>query len=373
MNLANHLRCFSGVHAEYSWSIIDSTASGEASFEISAKSFCSLLEKLISFEGHIQMTLIKPNVFNMKSVYESCSEQEDFFENSTEFTPINHIKYSLKVLASPYDRQNQYYFDTEEPVHCVAVQATVLKEHLDHSKKVNGWSFSSIKNDEFTTLVVRKGGNGGDDNDMVFKILSGKGQSFLSYKVDIDSSQGKGGCVHLTPKHLKYLIGVLSQLKSTVTLQFHADRLVIQNSGWSCSFKAISPNLDQEAREQQLRRYDHFVPIVQPTYLLETLIHLNITEADEKNNLKLLYSLQTPSQLSLKIQKESVEASDELTIEPPWFDIDTCIMVNVQAFNEILTFIQTSALIAYEKKNEIIHFKDLDNKYYFALQCKSGQ
>lgn len=374
LHISNHIGCLSGVHAGYVWPIIDSTMTADMSIEVPAKSFYALIDKLISFDGHIQLIQIKPDTFQLKSVYESSTDQGDLFGelSSADFIPVNDVKYSLTVPSSSYDSHNQYYFDQESPIHSLTITSSVLLEYLKHIKAINNVSFSNVNNDEFTSFVVGLGSNGNDES-KIMKILSGKGQSLVSYGVAIDSSIGQAGRCHLNADHLSYLIGILTQVKNTVTLELHVDRLIVRNLGWFCCFKVILANFDRESRERQLRLFDRFVEVDAPKYLLESLIRLDITESNEKNKLKLQYSHQEPTQIHIAIHKGTTQASDVLTIPTPWFEDDVSISINVQALNEILRFLSDGAWIGFDKKTDVMHLRSCDGKYYFALQCMSTE
>lgn len=376
LHISNHIGCLSGVHAGYVWPIIESTMTADMSIEVPAKSFYALIDKLISFDGHIQLIQIKPDTFQLKSVYESSSEQGDLFveRSSADFIPVNDVKYSLTVPSSSYESYNQYYFDQESPIHSLTIKSSVLLEYLKHIKAINNVSFSNMDNDEFTSFVVGPDSNGnGIDESKTMKILSGKGQTLVSYEVAIDSSIGQAGRCHLNADHLSYLIGILTQVKNTVTLELHVDRLIVRNLGWFCSFKVISPKFDLGSREQQLRLFDRFVEVEDPKGLLESLIRLDITESNEKNKLKLQYSHQAPTQVDIAVHKGTTQASDLLTIPTPWFEDDVSISVNVQALNEILRFLSDDVWIGFDKKTNIMHLRSCDDKYYFVLQCMSTE
>ena len=376
LHISNHIGCLSGVHAGYTWSIIDSTITADMSIEVPAKSFYSLIDKLISFDGHIQLIQIKHDKFQLKSVYESRADQGDLFGelSSADFIPVNDVKYSLTVPSSSNESHNQYYFDQEPPIHSLSIKSSVLLEYLKHIKAINNVSFSNVNNDEFTSFVFGLDSNDNStDANKIMKILSGKGQILMSYEVEVDRSIGQVGRCHLNADHLSYLIGILTQVKNTVTLELHGDRLIVRNLGWFCSFKVILPNFDRESRERQLRIFDRFVEVDRPTYLLESLIRLDITESNEKNKLKLQYSHQEPAQIHIAIHKGTIQASDVLTIPTPWFDDDISISINVQALNEILRFLSDGTWIGFDKKTSVMHLKSSDGKHYFALQCMSSE
>ncbi|MFH0264262.1 hypothetical protein [Vibrio rumoiensis] len=373
LHISNHIACLSGMHASYIWPIIDSTMTTDMNIEVPAKRFYSLIDKLMLFGGHIQMIQIKTDTFQFKSVYEPGSEQGDLFRerSSAAFIPVNEITYSLTVPSSKDGISNEYLYDIKRPIHSVSIKSSILLEYLKSIKVISKLSHSGI-NEDFTSFVFGLDGNDSStDKNKVMKLLSLKGESFVSYEMEVESSIGQVERCHLNDFHLNHLIGLLTQVKNIITLDLHEDRLVVRRLGWSCSFKVLSiTQRNLESEDRRCRLFDLFVKVDEPKALLESLIRLDITESNEQNALSLQYSHQAPTQVHLAIDKGTTKASDVLITPTPWFDDDVSILINAPVLNEMLRFLSDGVRIGFDKKARAIHLKGRDDRHYLILQSQ---
>ncbi|MGZ9899864.1 hypothetical protein [Shewanella gaetbuli] len=344
--LKNNIKVLSGVFISYRWAIESTSTLDEGFFEISAKGFFNILDKL---DNKKPVSLVFKNEQMIDISTSANTDQMTLFDSSELPQQSNNsagVKYSAQMII---DKNNVIVYEHSEDVYLCGFK--VITKQLCHWLKLvqNLIKMPAVGNNNNIAFKYEQHNGGGS---VILMSMSGVSCCSLPMSVEIVQSIKNGSSeqsAFMSTQHLTLLIDLLSaeqdeSMSDTIEIFFTPNHIAVKQESWQCLFQQC----DSHWAPQNVSKLVQSITI--PDFqefsirnMLDVLPKLNVAKEEQKARLTFKFS--QSNEITLSVDQDQITSSTQVYLPHLAHIVNQEASLNLLALQQVLSAFKTVQLV----------------------------